>query len=210
MKKVIKAPAKINLCLKVNGKRDDGYHDLTTIMQEISLFDTIEFEIFKENSIFQKKFEFDSEKQINIRCNYNYLPTDERNLVVKVVRYIFDRFDINDRINIFLKKMIPTSGGLGGGSSDAATMLLYLNRHYKLKLGIDELNDIAAMFGSDIPFFIHKRVSLCKGRGEIVSELKPFNNYFILIATPNVRVSTKEIFSHMSSKVIFSGPYISK
>lgn len=95
--------------------------------------------------------------------------------------------------------MIPTSGGLGGGSSDAASTLLFLNRHYKLKLNIDELTDISAMFGSDIPYFIHKKECLCEGRGEIITELKSFNNYYILIATPNVRVSTKEIFSKVDN-----------
>ncbi|MBQ7743454.1 MAG: 4-(cytidine 5'-diphospho)-2-C-methyl-D-erythritol kinase [Lachnospiraceae bacterium] len=226
MKRIIKAPAKINLCLKVNGKRDDGYHDLTSIMQKISLFDTIEFEIIKENefdifkllpkldvpiklpelpkldieflsAFFQKKFDYNSDKQINIKCNYNYLPTDDRNLIVKVTKYIYDRYNIKDKIYIYLKKMIPTSGGLGGGSSDAATMLLFLNRHYKLNLSTDELNYVAAMFGSDIPFFVHKKVSICEGRGEKVTEIKPYNNYYILIATPNVRVSTKEIFCRL-------------
>ncbi|MBR1844456.1 MAG: 4-(cytidine 5'-diphospho)-2-C-methyl-D-erythritol kinase [Lachnospiraceae bacterium] len=227
MKRIIKAPAKINLCLKVNGKRDDGYHDLTSIMQKISLFDTIEFEIIKENefdifkllpkldvpiklpelpkldieflsAFFQKKFDYNSDKQVNIKCNYNYLPTDDRNLIVKVTKYIYDRYNIKDKIYIYLKKMIPTSGGLGGGSSDAATMLLFLNRHYKLNLSTDELNYVAAMFGSDIPFFVHKKVSICEGRGEKVTEIKPYNNYYILIATPNVRVSTKEIFYRLN------------
>ncbi len=226
MKKIIKAPAKINLCLKVNGKRDDGYHDLSMVMQEISLFDTMEFEIVSEkdfdifrflpkfdipiklpelpkididflNQFFVKKFDYDSDKQINLRSNYGYIPTDEKNLVYKVIKYIFDKYGIKDKIYIFLKKMIPTSGGLGGGSSDAASMLLFLDRHYKLKLSIDELNAIAAMFGSDIPFFVHKKVSICEGRGEIVKELKSYNNYYILIATPNVRVSTREIFSRV-------------
>lgn len=224
MKKIIKAPAKINLCLKVNGKRDDGYHDLTMIMQQVSLFDTIEFEIVNENNFdvfkflpkidmhirfpeinkidvnflnrfFTKKFDYNTDDQISLKCNFNYLPTDERNLIYKVIDYIFKKYNIKDRIYVYLNKMIPTSGGLGGGSSDAASMLLFLNSHYKLKLSVFELSNIAAMFGSDIPFFIHKKISLCEGRGEIIKELKPFNNYYILLATPNVRVSTKEIYN---------------
>ena len=208
MKSIIKAPAKINLCLRVNGLREDGYHDLSMIMQTISLFDTLEFEIIKENEIRFDFFDkFKSKKlynnktfsQINLKCNYSYIPTDERNLVYKIVKFIFDKYNIRDRIFIYLKKMIPTSGGLGGGSSDAASTLLFLNRHYKLKLNIDELIDISAMFGSDIPYFIHKKECLCEGRGEIITELKSFNNYYILIATPNVRVSTKEIFSKVDN-----------
>ena len=234
MKKTIKAPAKINLCLRVNGKREDGYHDLTMIMQSISLFDTIEFEIIKENDFdifkllpkfpempkievpiklpempkidfdflgqfFNKKFDYNSPNQINLKSNYSYIPTDERNLIYKVVKYIYDRYNIKDKIFINLKKMIPTSGGLGGGSSDAASMLMFLNRYYKLNLCVDELNDIAASFGSDIPFFIYKKLSICEGRGEIVTKLNSFNSYHILIATPNVRVSTKEIFSKIDN-----------
>ena len=197
MKKIIKAPAKINLCLRVNKKREDGYHDLSMIMQTISLFDTLELEIIKGNN-----FNHKLEEQINLKCNYNYLPTDERNLVYQVVRYIYDKYSIIDKIIINLKKMIPTSGGLGGGSSDAASMLLYLNRFYNLNLGLSELSDIAAKFGSDIPFFIRKKECICEGRGEIITELRPFNNYYILIATPNVRVSTKEIFLKVDSFTI--------
>ena len=95
--------------------------------------------------------------------------------------------------------MIPTGGGLGGGSSDAASMLLFLNRFYKLNLSLTELSEIAAMFGSDIPFFINKKECICEGRGEIVHEIRPFSNYYILLATPNVRVSTKEIFTKFDS-----------
>ena len=236
MKKVIKAPAKVNLCLRVDSKRDDEYHNLAMIMQKISLYDTIEFEIISENDFdffkllpkieipikfddlpkielpikfadlpkidfdfinkfFKKKFDYASDKQINIQSNYNYIPTDEKNLVYKVIDYIFKKYDINDKIYVYLKKMIPTSGGLGGGSSDAAAMLMFLNKHYNLNLSIDDMTDIALKFGSDIPFFLHKKVSICKGRGEKIEELKPFNNYYILLATPNVRVSTKEIYT---------------
>lgn len=231
MKSSIKAPAKINLCLRVNSKRADGYHDLSMIMQSVSLFDTLEFEILSEKefnifNLFLKfnlpikisdipKVDFDflrqffnkknidfSDKQIILRSNYSYIPTDDRNLVVKIVKYIYDTYDIKDRIFINLKKMIPTSGGLGGGSSDAASMLLFLNNHYKLKLSVDELSCIAAKFGSDIPFFIHKKESICEGRGEIVTELKPFNSYYIVLATPNVRVSTKDIFERIDEFVV--------
>lgn len=197
MKKVIKAPAKINLCLRVNGKREDGYHDLSMIMQTISLFDVLELEITKENNI--NILNNEPNRQIRLKCNQAYIPTDERNLVYKVVDYIYREYNINDKIDINLKKMIPTSGGLGGGSSDAASMLIFLNRFYKLNLKNDELAKIASIFGSDIPFFIYKKECICEGRGEIIKQIKPFNNYFVLIATPNIRVSTKEIFSKVDS-----------
>lgn len=224
MKKVLKAPAKVNLCLKVNGKRGDGYHDLTMVMQAISIYDTIEIEITRDGEFdffgfvkvqhylmrpfrglrnidlnFLKQFarkeeDLKEERQINLKCNFNYIPTDERNLIVKVVKYIFEKYEIKDKIFIYLKKLIPTSAGLGGGSSDAAEVLLFLNKFYKLNLSIDELVEIALKFGSDIPFFLYKKICLCEGRGEKITMLPSYNNYFILIATPNIRVSTKDAY----------------
>lgn len=194
MKRIIKAPAKINLCLRVNKKRNDGYHDLTMIMQAISLFDTIECDIVKGN-----KHDSILKEQITLKCNYNYIPTDNKNLIYKVVEYIFNRYNISDRIFIYLKKMIPTSGGLGGGSSDAASMLLFLNKFYKLNLSQSDLFEIAAIFGSDIPFFIYKKECICEGRGELLHEIGPYGNYFILLCTPNLKVSTREVFSKFDS-----------
>ncbi len=210
MKKIIKAPAKINLCLKVDGKRDDGYHDLIMIMQPISLFDSIEIEIIKERDINKKgtltyqrynikklikpSFNYNTHHQITLKCNFSYIPTDEKNLVVKITKYFFEKYNIKDKVFIYLKKMIPTCGGLGGGSSDAASILLFLNEYYKTNLSKQELNDISIQFGSDIPFFLYKKECLCEGRGEIITELNSFNNYYILIVTPNIRVSTRDIF----------------
>ena len=100
---------------------------------------------------------------------------------------------------IYLKKVIPTCGGLGGGSSDAASMILFLNEYYKLNFGTEELVRIASEFGSDIPFFIYGKECLCEGRGERITSLNPFNDYYILVATPNVRISTKDIFEKYDS-----------
>ena len=143
-----------------------------------------------------------SNKSIIIKCNCNYLPTDEKNLIYKVVDYIYKKYNINDEIHIDINKMIPICAGLGGGSSDAATMLMFLNKHYKLNLSIDELTNIAAIFGSDVPFFMYKKPSICRGRGEIINELEHFNNYYILISTPNIRVSTEEIYNKFDKYII--------
>lgn len=210
MKKILKAPAKINLCLRVNKKLDDGYHDLTMIMQPISLFDTIEIEIIDNkannkvdldflNIFNDKRRKNNSEEQINLKCNFSYIPTDDRNLVVKVIKYIFEKYSIKDQIYVNLKKLIPTGGGLGGGSSDAGTILTFLNNHYNLKLTNNELSEIAFMFGADIPFFIHRKECICEGKGEKITEIEPFNNYFVLIATPNINVSTKEVYSKIDN-----------
>lgn len=200
MKKILKAPAKVNLFLSVNSKRNDGFHDLTMIMQPISLFDTIEIEIKKNNKKFNSNLfkksnnNFISNSQVQLVSNLSYIPTDDRNLIVKVIKFFFEKYNIKDNVYINLKKMIPTCGGLGGGSSDAATMILYLNEYYKTNLTISEMNDIAARFGSDIPFFLYKSECICEGKGEVVTKITSYKNYHILISTPNIKVSTKEIF----------------
>lgn len=187
MKATIQAPAKINLFLKINGRRHDGYHDLTTVMQSISLFDTMAVSIYTKNT-----HNFD--KQIKLHCNLSYIPIDERNLIYKITDFVFKKYKITDYIYIDLKKIIPTSAGMGGGSSDAANLLMFFNKYYKLNLSMEELTDIAVQFGADIPYFLRKKISLCEGIGDKITTLKSFNNYFVLIVTPNIRVSTKEIF----------------
>lgn len=186
MKKRIKAPAKINLCLDVVGKTNDGYHNLKMIMQTISLFDIIDVEIKKATS--------DYRKDIVLNCNYSFIPTDDRNLIVKIIKFFYENYSIIDNFFINLNKMIPTCGGLGGGSSDAASTILLINEYYKLNLSKSKLIEIGLMFGADIPFFIEKGIAICEGKGEKITKLNDFNNYYILLATPNVRVSTKDIF----------------
>lgn len=184
MKKIIKAPGKINLFLSVNGVRLDNYHDLSMVMQCVSIFDTMEIEILK-----------DKKKEITLIIDKTYLPTDNRNLIYQVIEYMQNTYNINDSFKVKVKKLIPTSAGLGGGSSDAASVLHFINNTYKLNISISDLSEISSLFGSDIPFFIYKYESVCRGRGEIVKPIKNYNNYFIILATPNIRVSTKEIFS---------------
>lgn len=213
MNKIIKAPAKINLCLSVNGKRNDGYHNLMMIMQPISLYDTIELSIIREKDfdkiekLYNKKnnyksnfnYYYNTTNQIVLKSNYSFIPTDDNNLIVKITKYFFEKYNIKDKIFIYLKKLIPTCGGLGGGSSDAASMLLFLNDFYGTNLSIQELNDISIKFGSDIPFFLYKKECICEGRGEIITELNSFKDYYVLIATPDIRVSTKDIFDKIDS-----------
>lgn len=186
---VLKAPAKINLCLKLNGKRSDGYHDLSMIMRTIALFDEITVNIKNNNHK-----TIDKESQIRLSVNRAFIPSDSRNLIYKIVRYIYDEYNINDEIDIFLNKKVPVGGGLGGGSSDAASILLYLNKYYKLNLGVDELITISSQFGSDIPFFILGKTCICEGRGEILTPINNFNGFYIVLVTPDSNVCTKDIF----------------
>lgn len=184
MKKIIKAPAKINLFLSINGKRPDNYHDLLMVMQCVSIFDTLEIEIIKDNN-----------KNIILSVDKPYIPVDNRNLIYKIIEYMQNIYNIKDSFKVNVKKLIPTSAGLGGGSSDAAAMLSFINNTYKLKLSNHKLTKIASIFGSDISYFIYKHESICTGKGELITPIKSFSNYYILLATPSISVSTQEIYS---------------
>jgi len=130
--------AKINWMLRILGKRDDGFHELCTVFQTVSLRD---------------KIRFSSSREIDLRCNNFRLPTDERNLIVKAAMALRRKFNVRDGAFMRLEKRIPSPGGLGGGSSNAAVTLIGLDRLWNLNASIEELHSVAAEIGSDIPFF---------------------------------------------------------
>lgn len=158
------APAKINLSLKVLGKREDGYHAIETVMLPLSLADTLVLERA-------------SAPGIHFTCSDPSVPGDDSNLVVKAARLFYNAVGLQPSIKIELEKRVPHGAGLGGGSSDAATTLLGLNAlHAHNGSGLLEaasLQALAAQIGSDVPFFLYQGPALCKGRGEIVEPLPP-------------------------------------
>ena len=188
--KIIKSNAKVNLSLYIGEKYEDGYHAISTIMHEIPLFDILTFtpnnkEFFRKEHI---------ENNIKLSCNIKYIPIDERNLVYKAIKLIFDKFSIKDSIKVHIHKNIPTGGGLGGGSSNAANTLLFLNEYYKLSLSLSELSNLAITIGSDVPFFLYGGTCLVKGKGEIIVPLKNIKNLKIKTVTPKINISTKTIY----------------
>jgi len=184
----IKSPAKINLHLEVIGKRDDGFHELAMIMQNIDLSDYLEFEINNEGFI---KLESD--------CNDLSLSDD--NLIVKSANLLRKKLNIAFGANIFLRKNIPIGAGLAGGSSNAAATLIGLNKLWDLKLDQKTLCSLASKLGSDIPFFIYGGIQLCFGRGEILEKLDSKLEYgVLLLKNPNVSVSTSETYKKYSNK----------
>ncbi|MBO8206324.1 4-(cytidine 5'-diphospho)-2-C-methyl-D-erythritol kinase [Prochlorococcus marinus XMU1406] len=185
---VIKSPAKINLHLEVIGKREDGFHELAMIMQNIDLSDYLEFQINNESLI---KLESD--------CNDLSLSSD--NLIIKSANLLRKQSNIDFGANIFLRKNIPIGAGLAGGSSNAAATLIGLNKLWSLNLDQETLCSLASTLGSDIPFFIKGGVQLCFGRGEILEELDSNFEYgVILLKNPNVSVSTAETYKKYSNK----------
>ena len=185
---IIKSPAKINLHLEVIGKREDGFHELAMIMQNIDLSDYLEFQINDEGLI---KLESD--------CNDLSLSSD--NLIVKTANLLRKKSNIDFGANIFLRKNIPIGAGLAGGSSNAAATLIGLNKLWKLNLDQETLCSLASKLGSDIPFFIKGGIQLCFGRGEILEELdSKFEYGVILLKNPNISISTAETYKKYGNK----------
>jgi 4-diphosphocytidyl-2-C-methyl-D-erythritol kinase len=149
------APAKVNLSLRILRKRDDGFHEIETLMAPVAIFDTLEIERSAGGGL-------------EFTCSDPALPADGDNLVVRAARHFCSSLEIEPDVRIALTKQIPHGAGLGGGSSDAASALLALDHVFKTGLSREELSRLAAPLGSDVPFFLWKRAAWCRGRGEIV------------------------------------------
>src|SRR5437763_1422805 len=151
------APAKINLSLRVLGRRSDGFHEIETFIAPISSCDEIKIE------------QRSGKREIAFRCDDPSVPKGKDNIVVRAANVFFEETKIRTGISIALKKRIPHGAGLGGGSSDAASTLLALNELFETSLPREALAKMAEMIGSDVPFFIFRSAAVCKGRGELVS-----------------------------------------
>lgn len=175
------APAKINLSLKVFDKRDDGFHEIETLIAPVSLYDKIEIE--KQN------------RWIDLSCDDPTLSTGDDNLVVRAAKLFLERAKIKSGVLIKLEKKIPHGAGLGGGSSDAAATLRALNRLFATKLSVEDLANLAATIGSDVSFFLHGSAAICKGRGEIVEPMKLNRKWPVLLLKPAFGVSSGWAYS---------------
>lgn len=180
----LKSFCKINWNLYVLGKRDDGFHELSTIFQTVSLHDQISF---AEN------------KTLALSCNDENIPTDESNLIIKAANLLQNSFGISKGAKIHLEKNIPFPGGLGGGSSNAAIALLGLSKLWNLKIKFSELLSFAKILGSDVPFFLYGGTAFATGRGTEIFPIEQVEEKFLLIVTPNVSVSTAEAFKKLNA-----------
>ena len=175
------APAKVNLFLHITGRRQDGYHDLETLFQLLDFGDQLDFEILPS-------------QEIKLSSNIDGVDSDD-NLVVKAARSLQAKTGCTLGANIALKKVLPLGGGIGGGSSDAATTLLALNHLWDLQLSEDTLAEIGLELGADVPVFTRGNTAFAKGVGENLSPVEIPERWF-LVVTPQVLVSTGKIFSH--------------
>jgi 4-diphosphocytidyl-2-C-methyl-D-erythritol kinase len=176
--------AKINWFLHVLGKRADGFHELCTAFQTVSLHDNLTFS---------------ANDEILLTCDDERIPTDDRNLIVRAALVLQEKYSVKTGVRIHLVKKIPAPGGLGGGSSNAAIAMLGLLSLWKIKIGFDDLVKIGGQLGSDVPFFFYGGTALGFGRGTEISSLKDLRERFVLIVTPMVDVSTKEAFTHLKA-----------
>lgn len=187
MKKLsVLAPAKINLYLDVCGKRADGYHDIASVMQSVSLFDRL--------TVIQN--EQAKGQTISLSCRNPEIPTDESNLVYRAALRFFEKTKIRDYdVSFVLEKKIPSEAGLGGGSSDAAATLLALNRLYQTELSLETLYAIGATIGADVPFCIKKGTVYTTGIGEQMQSAPPMPDCVFLIAKPKGKgINTAEAY----------------
>src|SRR6267378_111870 len=175
------APAKVNLCLRIVGRRDDGFHEIETLIAPISLADKIDIER--------------QSRWIDFSCDDPTVPSGDENLVVRATKAFFEKTKISGGARIKLHKKIPHGAGLGGGSSDAAATLIALNRLFETKLSREELAKLGATIGSDVSFFLFESAAVCKGRGEIVGPTKPEKKFSILLLKPAFSVLSAWAYS---------------
>ncbi|MDD3520618.1 MAG: 4-(cytidine 5'-diphospho)-2-C-methyl-D-erythritol kinase, partial [Actinomycetota bacterium] len=198
------APAKINLTLEISGKRDDGYHDIFSLMQTIDLCDYLTFHKNPWLQIIPEYHNLPATDSLPGFDRNNYLV---KNLVYKAAETLKNHTNYKSGAVIELKKSIPSSAGLGGGSSDAAAALRGLNRLWNLKLGDRELAEIGLKVGSDVPYFIYGGTCIVSGRGEHIKRIKPMPPKWILvILLPfDFKEKTRKLYSYVNSKNYTSG-----
>ena len=186
--------AKLNLTLDVLGKREDGYHDLQSVMQTISVRDDVEIDI-------------GTGKPWTLECSVEGIPCDERNLAWKAAKVFFDVTKKDpDGIAIRITKRIPSGAGMGGGSADAAAVLRALNRHYDSPFSIYALAELGAQVGSDVPFCVVCGTAMVEGRGERLRKLPDMPDCIFVICKPEFSVSTPELYKKIDEVAIPKRP----
>jgi 4-diphosphocytidyl-2-C-methyl-D-erythritol kinase len=189
---LLDAPAKVNLTLDIKGKRADGYHELETVMHQISLADRITITAIPQG--------------IEVSSNHPELPADETNLAYRAAATLLKKYPDRGGVAIHIDKVIPIGAGLAGGSTDAAAVLKGLNTLYGLDLSVQELMSIGLEIGSDVPFCVQGGTALARGRGEQLQALPPHIKLFLLLVKPKFSVSTAEVYGQYDSSKVTNSP----
>ncbi len=185
----LQSPAKVNIGLQIRGQRPDGYHNIHTVFQELAFSDTVIIDSVDSGC--------------RISADVDWIPTDETNICHAVYRTLKQRFPSLPGVNIHIEKRIPAGAGLGGGSSNGAAVLKGLNKLFRLGLSSDNLLEIGAPLGADIPFFIDGGTQLGEGIGEVLTPLKPISSAYFLLVIPQFQINTGwaygEVKKHLDS-----------
>ena len=181
-----RAYAKINLALDVFNVRDDGYHDIKSIMIPINFYDELEIRVV------------DNDEYI---CNKPYIKFNEKNSIIKMIDIVKDKYDINDHFYINLRKSIPTQAGLGGGTSDAGSALRILKKLYRLDLSKQEERDICVAVGADVLFNYYNKAAVVEGIGDIITPIEVKKKYHVLLVKPFKGVSTKQAYDNLNMDI---------
>ncbi len=182
---IVRAPAKINLWLEVTGKREDGYHDLSSLMLPISVFDRITLGLRPGNA------------PISLACDTDEIPCDERNLAWRAADLFLKATGKKTEVALGIEKLIPWGAGLGGGSSDAAGVLYALNCFFEGIVAADELASMALSLGADVPFFLHSRPVLATGVGEKLEFVRSVPDYPLVLIKPPIVVPTAWVYQNL-------------
>lgn len=177
--------AKINWFLRVLGKREDGFHEICTVFQTVSLQDNLTFT---------------KSDKLDLKCSDEKIPVGEENLIIKAAKILSEKFRIKKGAEIYLEKNIPAPGGLGGGSSNAAIALIGLSKLWNLPIDLEKLTQISKKIGSDVPFFLCGGTAFGTGRGTDLTALEDAKEEYILIVTPQVDVSTAKAFGQLNAR----------
>lgn len=180
----VNVPAKINLWLEVVRKRDDGYHELSSLMLPIGVYDLLELELR-------------SGKGIGLRCSHRLVPSDSRNLAWKAAERFLAAANMDMGIDIEIEKRIPVGAGLGGGSADAGAVLLGLNELLGEPLSVEQLQTLATSLGADVPFFLYKQPALATGIGEKLERVAGLPDYPLVLVKPPLTVATRRIYQSL-------------
>ena len=191
----LKARAKINLGLDVLGKREDGYHEVRMVMQTIGIYDRL---------ILTKI----PEEEIRITSNLAFLPVNENNLIYKAIKLLKDEYHFPGGVSVDLNKFIPVAAGMAGGSTDAASTMFGVNRLFGLNLSMGKMMELGVRLGADVPYCVMRGTALAEGIGEKLTRITPVPHMWILIAKPQINVSTMLVYEQLDMGGIQKHPDI--
>lgn len=191
----LKARAKINLGLDVLGKREDGYHEVRMVMQTIGIYDRL---------ILTKI----PEEEIRITSNLAFLPVNENNLIYKAIKLLKDEYHFPGGVSVDLNKFIPVAAGMAGGSTDAASTMFGVNRLFGLNLSMRKMMELGVRLGADVPYCVMRGTALAEGIGEKLTRITPVPHMWILIAKPQINVSTRLVYEQLDMGGIQKHPDI--